>query len=282
MMGLFNMIGELFVRFFALFGARDYAGVSSHKLGKALIREMKARRRPLGGGFQVPAVYYVYLGQDDFYIVKPIEQEFTSQLLINIVEHVADGRYTPDGKLDIVFELDDSLRRGQFFIIGKFSDEEKAHSTPEDQFTGEKDAITKRVQIQTGHTIEVPAGGRAINEDTEEVPVLDLKEKTIEVARLQSKAAMLRVVKGGAEGQEYQLEGDSISVGRSSMCDIRLFDKAVSRVHAYIRHTGEGYIISDFGSKNGTYVNDKKIQEIKLTSGDRIRLGETVLVFEER
>lgn len=281
-MSLFSALTELIGQVLSLFGGRDYPGVSPQRLGKALVREMKYRKRPAEVGFQVPAIYYIYLGQDDFYIVKPIEQEFTSQLLVTLVKHVADARYTPDGQLDIIFELDSTFKRGQFAIVGEFSTACLVKDMHKAQVADEKGAVSQDAHAEDLQTIQVHIGGRSIHEDTAEVCMPDTRQDTIKVCIEQGRDSFLRVLKGSAGVEEFELVGDSISVGRSNMCDIRLFDKAISRIHAYIRFAGEGYIMSDFNSKNGTYVNGKKVMEVMLTSGDKIRLGETVLIFEER
>jgi hypothetical protein len=142
-MSLFSALTELIGQVLSLFGGRDYPGVSPQRLGKALVREMKYRKRPAEVGFQVPAIYYIYLGQDDFYIVKPIEQEFTSQLLVTLVKHVADARYTPDGQLDIIFELDSTFKRGQFAIVGKFSTACLVKDMHKAQVADEKGAVSQ-------------------------------------------------------------------------------------------------------------------------------------------
>jgi hypothetical protein len=283
MMSLLSAITELLRRLLALSRGRDYPGISPQRLAKALVAEMKHRKRPTEAGFKVPAIYYIYLGQDDFYVVKPIEHEFISQLLVTLVEHIADARYIPDGKLDIVFELDCTFRRGQFAIFGEFDSHYEVEDTAKECVP-----VHGGVKRQEGHaedlqTIEVSTGDGIIYEDFDDnVCASDIRQDTIKVGIKQGRNGFLRILKGSAAIEEFHLAGDSISVGRSSVCDLRLFDKAVSRMHAYIRLAGEGYIMSDFNSKNGTYVNGKRIIEVMLASGDEIMLGDTVLLFEER
>jgi adenylate cyclase len=67
----------------------------------------------------------------------------------------------------------------------------------------------------------------------------------------------------------------SISLGRSSTCEVTLQDTKVSRKHAVInRQAGDEFWISDLGSANGTYVNQLRIsQPTRLRPGDEIRVG---------
>jgi Nif-specific regulatory protein len=52
-------------------------------------------------------------------------------------------------------------------------------------------------------------------------------------------------------------------------------------VHAEVLHREDGWYVRDAGSRNGTFVNEKKIDEAKLLDGDRLKLGITEFVFHE-
>lgn len=94
--------------------------------------------------------------------------------------------------------------------------------------------------------------------------------------------AWLIVRKGPREGQEFGLKRGTSLVGRhSSKCDVVLDDGTVGREHAKLRFEGGRFWIYDLGSKNGTYVNNRKVQKQMLMDGDQILLGETTLVFKE-
>ena len=61
---------------------------------------------------------------------------------------------------------------------------------------------------------------------------------------------------------------------------ILLADPNVSRNHAEVRPSGDGFEVVDQGSTNGTKVNGVRVAEHQLRPGDEIRLGNTVLRFE--
>ncbi len=75
--------------------------------------------------------------------------------------------------------------------------------------------------------------------------------------------------------------GDSIVIGRTGDCGFVIHDAAASRRHMEIKARGEAYHWRDLDSTNGVYVNDHKAAEGILQPGDRIRIGSTVLVFEQ-
>ncbi|MCX8043565.1 MAG: FHA domain-containing protein [Desulfobacterota bacterium] len=78
---------------------------------------------------------------------------------------------------------------------------------------------------------------------------------------------------------EYQLSKNRITIGRSKDCDITLADSTVSRNHAAITKTPEGYVLTDLGSFNGTKVNGVAIQTRLLRHEDQISIGKSRLTF---
>jgi hypothetical protein len=97
---------------------------------------------------------------------------------------------------------------------------------------------------------------------------------------------MVRIEEGKEPGRVYEIRKESLSIGRSRESDIFLEDLAVSRLHASIISLGNNsYALRDEGSANGTKVNGQpvnKYQPYPLQEGDKIQLGQTVLVFSRR
>jgi len=83
--------------------------------------------------------------------------------------------------------------------------------------------------------------------------------------------------------QSIELWKDKVSLGRDAGNDVVIRDMKVSREHAVICRDSQGrYEISDLGSTNGTYVNNKKISaRVVITNGDVIGFGPlTEFVFK--
>ncbi|MGE5599616.1 MAG: FhaA domain-containing protein [Bacteroidota bacterium] len=92
--------------------------------------------------------------------------------------------------------------------------------------------------------------------------------------------AWLRVEEGPDAGREFQLLPGRTIVGRQDQCHIILTDPKVSRCHAAIVHDEHGrYGVVDLGSTNGTAVNGRMGARHSLRDGDRIRVGQTVMLF---
>jgi signal transduction histidine kinase len=89
----------------------------------------------------------------------------------------------------------------------------------------------------------------------------------------------LIVTKGVDEGKQFDLSGEHVGIGRESSNRIKLHDTEVSRRHAELVRTAEGYRLVDRGSANGTFVNNQSIRDVLLQPGDQIQIGQTILVY---
>ncbi len=76
--------------------------------------------------------------------------------------------------------------------------------------------------------------------------------------------------------RDILLRPGETTLGRSDECSVLLDDALLSRVHArFVVSDGE-VTLEDLGSKNGTYVNEKRLSApARLHNGDQIRLGHT-------
>jgi pSer/pThr/pTyr-binding forkhead associated (FHA) protein len=91
----------------------------------------------------------------------------------------------------------------------------------------------------------------------------------------------LKVTAGEAAGKELSV-GDELVIGREAEGDGKLGDDIeISRKHARISHTPQGWTVEDLGSRNGTFVNGHRIdQGTLLAAGDAIEVGGTRLVVQ--
>ncbi|MFW5875540.1 MAG: FHA domain-containing protein [Myxococcota bacterium] len=95
--------------------------------------------------------------------------------------------------------------------------------------------------------------------------------------------ARLRVVEGPDRGRTIEPPdgGTPLVIGRGDGCDVVLSDADISREHLSLLSDAEGPRLEDLGSKNGILVNGRAARARRLRDGDEIRLGSTLLVFED-
>lgn len=79
--------------------------------------------------------------------------------------------------------------------------------------------------------------------------------------------------------QPVELAQENCVVGREANCGLVLEDDAVSRRHAIIERDVNGYRLRDLKSLNGSFVNEVRIDESLLKSGDRVRFGKQIYKF---
>src|SRR5436853_7540950 len=90
----------------------------------------------------------------------------------------------------------------------------------------------------------------------------------------------LVVLSGSLKGEKFILSDADFSIGREIPNSLCLSRKLVSRQHAVIRSIGfEQFIIIDLDSRNGTLVNAVPVKERNLEHGDRIQIGDSLLLF---
>jgi len=82
------------------------------------------------------------------------------------------------------------------------------------------------------------------------------------------------------DGRRIPLGEQPLVIGRNADCGVVVADARASRKHAEIRAQGNGFVVHDLDSMNGTLVNGTAIREHPLADGDEVRLGNTVLRFE--
>ena len=90
---------------------------------------------------------------------------------------------------------------------------------------------------------------------------------------------ILVVRRGPNAGSTFALDAATTSIGRHPDSDLFLDDVTVSRRHALIKRTPDGYTISDAGSLNGTYVRGERIDTTELTDMSEVQIGRFVLTF---
>jgi signal transduction histidine kinase len=89
----------------------------------------------------------------------------------------------------------------------------------------------------------------------------------------------LFVIRGNDQGTRFELEEETLRVGRDSSNAIQLHDTEVSRHHAELRRSDQQFQLCDLNSSNGTFVNGKRVRQHVLESGDQVQLGGTLMLF---
>ena len=111
----------------------------------------------------------------------------------------------------------------------------------------------------------------------------DEETRVSSVSRIIDKAisaeSCLVTIYGRELGRQYELSNPETVIGRGGESDITLDMDNVSRRHARVLNSEEGYFVEDLQSTNGTYVNDLEVTYERLANGDLIKIGGAILKF---
>ncbi len=100
---------------------------------------------------------------------------------------------------------------------------------------------------------------------------------------MNKKARLLELNREDKILREFEILEPDIILGRTTSAGIMLNSEDVSRVHAQILNTQEGFFIIDLGSTNGTLINGRKLkpkQSVKLNSNDTLEIGDVKFMFQ--
>lgn len=129
------------------------------------------------------------------------------------------------------------------------------------------------------------AGGEAVARETaEEKAETVLLNRPFHASGKTEEAVQptLEVVTGTASPKVVKLGQERLKIGRVSYNDLVVNDGLVSRNHAAVYFDQGHYVIEDLNSTNGVLVDGRQVQKVVLKSGNRITLGDTVLLFTQR
>jgi diguanylate cyclase (GGDEF)-like protein len=121
-----------------------------------------------------------------------------------------------------------------------------------------------------------PSGGREIPFEGDATRTSDLDQAH---DHRHAQSCLVQIYPADVVDGMMLIEKDELTIGRDARSDLMLPDNSVSRQHALIRRTDQGFELEDLGSTNGTFVGGQGVTRTLLTSGDTIRLGSFLFKF---
>ncbi len=114
----------------------------------------------------------------------------------------------------------------------------------------------------------------------EDVKTMTLTRKIPGKSRLRLEKGVLSVQSGPDKGMTADLEEGVLTLGTDKGSTLCLTDPTVSRSHAEISHTSEGFLLQDLGSTNGTFLDGVRVDRAYLKDGVTISVGESNIMFQ--
>ena len=191
-----------------------------------------------------------------------------------------DNRFVFDARLSHGVELSLGKTRFRFELLDK-QDPDALHQKRDDGATLEyviPGSTEVRVEVASADRPRRPRLEPALG-DISADPV-DF-ESNLSGTLVQERVVLeLRVARGLGLGDVHRFSEGSILIGRRDG-ELVIMDPDISRSHAVLDVTTDGdVILRDLDSRNGTFVNARRVQATRLVSGDRIRLGSCELIID--
>ncbi len=133
----------------------------------------------------------------------------------------------------------------------------------------------------SGVSVQFQQGGvrapKVEADDTKEI----VTPKAVQYMANRKQVVSSRLVLVTAEGEtSFPLTRDAYTIGRHRNNDIVISDPKVSSFHARIDRSPDGYVLVDLKSRNGSYINGKRIETGVLKTGDEVRMGTARLAYK--
>jgi hypothetical protein len=218
------------------------------ELARKLAKEMEEHKTVSVSRVYVPNHYVVFLSLDDREQFQSYEVALKKELSDYLLERARGEGLALVTRPQIEFKTDERLALGEFGIQA--------------QLLGEPEGDTEPPQADYGHTM-------VYTPDRATPPPRDF---------MSERRGRGYIV---IDGKKNVLAGERLTIGRSRECELVVDDPNVSRQHAEVRKTIEGWMVVDLGSTNGVKVNGKRVKEEVLRPGDKITLGLVDLEFGE-
>ena len=95
-------------------------------------------------------------------------------------------------------------------------------------------------------------------------------------------ATLYQIGNDGSRAERWEIGEDPVVVGRSGQARVNITDEGVSRRHFLILREGDEYVIKDLNSRNGTWVEGRRVSAEKLHDHDCILAGRTLFLFADQ
>ena len=255
MVKLFHNLENFFQTYIeGFFDKKFSSGLQPVEIAKQIVRVMEDSRYVGVKRVYVPNHFTVHLSGKDFERLSPYWEAICEELKEFIRKQTIERNYTIIGKPILDVYSDDSLKSGKFSVAADFSE----------PLPGEEE--------------KVDAEGTGPQKELSDTRVFQKTDAPIlPTVRF---CGMLTVIEGIDAGLKADVGYNRVNIGRRDGNEMVLADMNTSRLHAYIVYEEGGHVLYDAKSLNGTYINAHRVTRKRLSGGDRIKLGNTVILYE--
>ena len=245
-----------------VFGRAFRRQIHPVEIAKGLTKQMDEGRMVSISRTYAPNDFTVHLSREDTESIQAYQASLRDELIQYASTHAENKNYHLMTPPRIRFETEETLRFGEFGVTAKLTGGDGPREKGAPQDTSGQTRIFRTED--TGD--EVEQGTAAIS--AEEARLHGLAREIVELA---------------LGDETHHLEGRGPwGVGRSQENDIVINDPNVSRRHARISRSDNGFVVEDLGSTNGTLLDGAPIDREMIEGGDELTFGQTTARFIRR
>ncbi len=248
-----------------VFGRAFRRQVHPVEIAKGLTKQMDENRMVSVSRTYAPNDFTIHLSKADEESIKAYQNALRDELIQYASTHAQSRSYHLMTPPKVRFVTEDSLRFGEFGVTAKLTGGTgpRMEGAPDDTSGQTRIFRTEKPESDTKGEDQ---GTAAIS--PEEARRHGLARETVELV---------------LDDEAYPLEGRGPwSVGRSEENDIVIQDPNISRKHAQLVRSENGFIIEDLGSTNGTLLDGAPIDRERIEGGDELTFGGITARFIRR
>jgi predicted component of type VI protein secretion system len=246
-----------------VFGRAFRRQIHPVEIAKGLTKQMDEARMVSISRTYAPNDFTVHLSEEDMESIQAYQDSLRDELIQYASTHAENKSYHLMTPPRIRFETEDSLRFGEFGVTAKL--------------TGGRGPREKGAPSDTSGQTRIFRTEEEEGEDDAQGTAAISAE---EAAKHNLAVEIVELVVGS---KKHKLQGPGPwSVGRSDENEITIPDPNISRKHAQLLRSENGFVVEDLGSTNGTLLDGAPIDRERIESGDELTFGQTGARFVRR
>lgn len=242
-----------------MFGRAFRRQVHPVEIAKGLAKQMDEGSMVSVSRTYAPNDFTIHLSQADSESIQAYQSSLRDELIQYATTHAESKSYHLMTPPRVRFTTEETLRFGEFGVTAKLTggDGPRERGAPQD--------TSGQTRIFRAEDTSDAPGGEGGEQSTAVISTDEAKKHGL------AREVVEVVVE---DGGTYPLEGRGPwSVGRSEESDIVVSDPNVSRRHARLIRSDNGFVVEDLGSTNGTLLDGSPIERERIESGDELTFG---------
>jgi hypothetical protein len=238
---------------------------------------MEAERLASADRTLAPNRFAIHLNPEDLAAFGDMTSSLATELADGALVFARSRHYTLVDRPSVTIDADPAVDRADIKVVARFADpiagrERALPPEPFEEAPQNGPRSPGAAGIRSIRGAGKPSGGFQIGVRSDTM--------VFTVPRPSAPTARLRVIDREGIEAVHEFDGAGLTIGRSADNDLVLPDGRVSRHHARIVGRRGTLVYADLGSTNGSRVNGVAVGELVLGIGDRIELGDTIIIVE--